>query len=54
MQFLRDLLDKMATGVEKGARFERLGSAFEAVDTLAFSPGHVTRTSSHVRDSQAT
>jgi Na+-transporting NADH:ubiquinone oxidoreductase subunit B len=51
MQFLRDLLDKIAPEVEKGGRFEKLGSTYEAIDTLAFSPGHVTRTGSHVRDS---
>ncbi len=50
MQFLRDLLDKIEPHVSKGGRFQALGSAFEAVDTLAFSPGFQTRTGSHVRD----
>ena len=50
MKALRDLLDGISPHVEKGGRFEKLGSAFEAVDTLAFSPGIQTRTSSHVRD----
>ncbi|MAE95816.1 MAG: NADH:ubiquinone reductase (Na(+)-transporting) subunit B [Deltaproteobacteria bacterium] len=50
MQFLRDLLDKIEPHVQKGGRFEAFGSAYEAVDTLAFSPGIQTRTASHVRD----
>ncbi len=50
MQFLRDMLDKIAPEVEKGGRFSKLASTYEAIDTLAFSPGHVTRTGSHVRD----
>ncbi len=50
MKPLRDLLDRIEPHVSKGGRFQALGSAFEAVDTLAFSPGFQTRTGSHVRD----
>lgn len=50
MQFLRDLLDKIEPHVQKGARFQALGSAYEALDTMAFTPGIQTRTASHVRD----
>ncbi len=50
MKPIRDLLDKLGAQVEKGAKFEKLASAYEAVDTLAFSPGIQTRTGSHVRD----
>lgn len=50
MQFLRDLLDKAAPHVQKGGRFQALGSAYEALDTMAFTPGIQTRTASHVRD----
>ena len=31
-------------------RFQAFGSLYEAIDTLAFTPGIQTRTSSHVRD----
>ena len=47
---LRRLLDRIHAHVEKGARFEQLYAAYEAVDTLLYSPGLTTRTASHVRD----
>lgn len=50
MKRLRDLLDRIEPHVQKGGRFEFLASAYEALDTLAFSPGFQTRTASHVRD----
>lgn len=50
MQFLRDLLDKAEPNVKKGARFQALASAYEALDTMMFTPGIQTRTASHVRD----
>ena len=50
MKALRDLLDSIHPHVSKGGKFEKLGSLYEAVDTLAFSPGFQTRTGSHVRD----
>ena len=50
MKALRDLLDSIHPHVSKGGKFEKFGSFYEAVDTLAFSPGFQTRTGSHVRD----
>ena len=50
MKRLRRLLDSIHPHVEKGARFEKLYAAYEAVDTLLYSPGLTTRTASHVRD----
>ncbi|MEE8384401.1 MAG: NADH:ubiquinone reductase (Na(+)-transporting) subunit B [Dehalococcoidia bacterium] len=50
MQVLRDLLDKLEPLTHKGEKLEKLASLFEAIDTLAFTPGHQTRTGSHVRD----
>jgi Na+-transporting NADH:ubiquinone oxidoreductase subunit B len=50
MRALRDLLDRIEPHVSKGGRFQQLHSLFEAVDTLAFSPGLQTRTGPHVRD----
>ena len=47
---LRQLLDDMAPQFEKGARFEKLGGVFEAVDTILYTPGKVTVGASHVRD----
>ena len=50
MDRLRQLLDRIHPHVEEGGRFEKLYAAYEAVDTLLYSPGLTTRTASHVRD----
>lgn len=50
MKFLRDLHDKIEPHFHKGGKFERLYPLYEAQDTLLFTPGHVTRGASHVRD----
>jgi Na+-transporting NADH:ubiquinone oxidoreductase subunit B len=47
---LRDLLDSVEPHFEKGGRLENFYSVYEMVDTIFYSPGHVTKTSSHVRD----
>ena len=50
MRLLRKILDKPAAWFEEGARLHRYYPLWEAVDTFLYTPGHVTRTSSHVRD----
>ncbi len=50
MRPLRRMLDSIAPHFEEGGRLERLYPAYEAIDTLLFSPDTVTRTASHVRD----
>ena len=50
MSRLRDALDRIASHFGEGGRFERLHPLWEAFDTFAYTPGHVTRTGSHVRD----
>ena len=47
---LRGTLDRLAPQFEKGGRYERLYPLYEMVDTICYSPGLVTKTSSHVRD----
>ncbi|MBT4159765.1 MAG: NADH:ubiquinone reductase (Na(+)-transporting) subunit B [Gammaproteobacteria bacterium] len=47
---LRDVLDGIEPHFEEGGRFEKLFPLYEMVDTILYSPGQVTRTSSHVRD----
>ena len=47
---LREVLDSFESHFEKGGRFERLYPVYEMVDTIFYSPGYVTKTSSHVRD----
>ena len=50
MKALRDLLDKIHPHVSEGGKYQAFGSLYEAIDTIAFSPGLQTRTASHVRD----
>ena len=47
---IRDLLDEIAPNFEKGGSLEKLYPIFELVETGMFTPGTVTKTSSHVRD----
>ena len=47
---LRGTLDRLAPQFEKGGRYERLYPLYEMIDTICYSPGLVTKTSSHVRD----
>ncbi len=51
MKFLRNLLDKAEPLFTKGGKLERLYPLYEAGDTFLFTPGEVTKTGSHVRDS---
>ena len=51
MKFLRDQLDKVGQLFHKGGKLERLYPLYEAGDTFLFTPGEVTKTGPHVRDS---
>ncbi|MFP6807935.1 MAG: NADH:ubiquinone reductase (Na(+)-transporting) subunit B [Pseudomonadales bacterium] len=48
---LRELLDSIEPHFEKGGRFEKYIAAYEMVDTFFYTPGEVTTSASHVRDS---
>ena len=50
MKFIRDQHDKVAPLFEKGGPFEKFYPAWEAHDTLLFTPGLVTKAASHIRD----
>ncbi len=50
MRPLRRMLDSSAPHFEQGGRYEKRYPAYEAIDTLLYSPDAVTRTASHVRD----
>ncbi|TVP57206.1 MAG: NADH:ubiquinone reductase (Na(+)-transporting) subunit B [Halomonadaceae bacterium] len=47
---LRKFFDKLEPHFEKGGKYERWYPLYEAVDTVFYSPGTVTRSTSHVRD----
>ncbi|MBI2434931.1 MAG: NADH:ubiquinone reductase (Na(+)-transporting) subunit B [Candidatus Hydrogenedentes bacterium] len=50
MNIFRRIQDWQRPWFEKGGRFEKLYPLYEAQDTFLFTPGHVTRSASHVRD----
>jgi Na+-transporting NADH:ubiquinone oxidoreductase subunit B len=47
---LRSFMDSIAPQFEKGGRYSALYPVYEAIDTALYTPGHVTRGASHVRD----
>jgi len=50
MKFLRTLLDSQGRHFHKGGILEFAYPLYEALDTFVFTPGSVTKGSSHVRD----
>lgn len=51
MKFLRDTLDKMHPLFDKGGKLEKLYPLYEAADTFLYTPGHIAKGLTHVRDS---
>ncbi len=47
---LRSIIDKVKPNFEKGGKFEKLHSTFEAFESFAYTPNRVTTKGSHVRD----
>ena len=47
---LRSTLDKLEPNFKPGGKYESWYALYEAVDTIFYSPSHVTRSSAHVRD----
>lgn len=47
---LRSYLDKIQPHFHKGGKYERWYALYEAVDTILYSPGSVTKSGPHVRD----
>lgn len=50
MKALRNFLDRIKPQFEKGGRFEKLQSTFDAFETFMFVPNKVTHAGSHIRD----
>jgi Na+-transporting NADH:ubiquinone oxidoreductase subunit B len=47
---IRNILDKMEPHFHKGGKYENWYALYEAVDTIFYTPGQVTKTGAHVRD----
>nr|WP_321453375.1 NADH:ubiquinone reductase (Na(+)-transporting) subunit B [uncultured Carboxylicivirga sp.] len=50
MKALRNLLDNIKPHVQKGGKFEKFHSTFDAFETLLFVPNHTNKNGVHVRD----
>jgi len=50
MKALRNYIDKIKPQFEKGGKFEKLHSTFDAFETFLFVPNRVTSIGSHIRD----
>ncbi|MBY0517445.1 MAG: NADH:ubiquinone reductase (Na(+)-transporting) subunit B [Bacteriovoracaceae bacterium] len=51
MKFLENFIESKKPLFVKGGKLEKLYPLYEALDTFAFTPADVTKTSAHVRDS---
>ncbi len=51
MKTLREYIDHLEPHFEKGGKYEKWYALYEAATTILYTPGHVTRSASHVRDS---
>ncbi|TWT90227.1 Na(+)-translocating NADH-quinone reductase subunit B [Pseudobythopirellula maris] len=51
MKFLRQTFDLVEPHFTKGGKLEKLYPVYESIDTFLFTPGQVTKTGPHVRDS---
>lgn len=51
MKALRKILDNIKPHVEKGGKFSKFRSTFDAFETFLFVPDHVTAKGCHIRDS---
>lgn len=51
MRSLRRYLDKIKPQFQKGGKYEKLHSTFDAFETFLFVPAHTTHSGSHIRDS---
>ncbi|MCU0370831.1 MAG: NADH:ubiquinone reductase (Na(+)-transporting) subunit B [Bacteroidales bacterium] len=50
MKSLRNFLDRVKPQFEKGGKYQKLKSTFEAFETFLFVPDKVTHAGSHIRD----
>ena len=50
MKSLRNFIDKIKPDFEKGGRYEKFGTTFEAFETFLFVPDKVTVSGAHIRD----
>jgi Na+-transporting NADH:ubiquinone oxidoreductase subunit B len=50
MSKIQELVHRLRPDFQKGGKFEKLGSTFDAIDTFLFVPGHTTHGGTHIKD----
>ncbi len=50
MKALRNFIDRIKPNFQKGGKFEKLHSTFDAFETFLFTPNKVTMSGAHIRD----
>lgn len=50
MNKLKEILHHLRPDFNKGGKYEKLRSTFDAIDTFLFVPGHTTHNGAHIRD----
>src|SRR5690606_25843553 len=50
MRKIQELVHRLRPDFQKGGKFEKLRSTFDAFDTFLFVPGHTTHEGAHIRD----
>jgi len=50
MNKLKEVLHRLRPEFNKGGKYEKLRSTFDAIDTFLFVPGHTTHGGSHIKD----
>jgi len=50
MKFLHNIISSVKPHFEKGGKLSRFWVVFDALETFTFTPGHVTKQGSHIRD----
>lgn len=50
MKGLKEYIERLEPHFEKGGKYQRWYALYEAVTTILYTPGHVTKSASHVRD----
>lgn len=50
MSKIQELIHRMRPNFQKGGKYEKLRSSFDAIDTFLFVPGHTTHGGTHIKD----
>jgi len=50
MKFLQNIIESVKPHFEEGGKLSKFWVVFDSLETFSFTPGHVTKNGSHIRD----